>query len=145
MMQGNHMPMMMDPSARAQKHLDRLEKKLNIKPDQQTAWGTYKSAMLAQAGERAAKMKAHHEQMKAGSNKPAEMSAPQRMEEHAKHMREMADNMSRMSQQTQSLYQVLTPEQRTIFDLMHQHRGMKGGMRGMGGMGLGGDMHGMQH
>jgi predicted RNase H-like nuclease (RuvC/YqgF family) len=135
------MPMMMDPSARAQKRLDKLEKKLNLKPDQQAAWGTYKSAVLAQASERAAKMKAHHEQMKSGATKPAEMNAPQRMEEHAKHMREMADNMSRMAQNTQSLYQALTPEQRTIFDLMHQHRGMKDRM----GMGMGHYMPGMQH
>lgn len=144
MMQGHGMPMMMNPGARAQKHLDKLEKKLNLKPEQQAAWSTYKSAVLAQANEHAAKMKAHHEQMKSGAAKPAEMNAPQRMEERAKHMREMADGMSRMAQQTQALYQVLTPEQRTIVDLMHQHRGMGKRMMMMRG-GMDHDMQGGMH
>jgi LTXXQ motif family protein len=132
-----------------QKRLDKLEKKLNLQASQQAAWATYKSSVLAAGTERAAKMKQTHEEMQKKS--AADMSAPQRMEERAKHLREQADAMSRHAQQTQALYQVLTPEQRTIMDLMSErgmHHGlhaMRGAMGGALGGAMGGGMRDMNH
>jgi DNA anti-recombination protein RmuC len=112
-------------AAHAQKRLDKLERSLNLQPGQQAAWASYKSSALADMNDGAAKMQQRREQMQRdqASGATTTVSAPQRMEERAKRMREHADALSRKAQQTQSLYSVLTPEQRTIFDLQMQgHR-----------------------
>ncbi len=108
-------------AAHAQRRLDKLERTLNLQPGQQAAWASYKSSALADMNDRAAKMQQRREQMQQATAMPA----PQRMEEHAKRMREHADALSRKAQQTQSLYQTLTPEQRTIFDLQMQKHGRR--------------------
>lgn len=123
----HRMPTPEQMTAHAQKRLDKLERSLNLQPGQQAAWASYKGAALADMKEHAAKMQLHREQMQ----QSAAMSAPQRMEEQAKQMREHADALSRKAQQTQSLYSVLTPDQRTIFDLQMQRHSHKFGQRRM--------------
>lgn len=114
-------------AAHAQKRLDKLERSLHLQPGQQAAWASYKSSALADMNDRAAKMQQRREQMQRdqASGATTTVSAPQRMEERAKRMREHADALSREAQQTQSLYQTLTPEQRTIFDLQLQKHGRR--------------------
>jgi hypothetical protein len=114
-------------AAHAQKRLDKLERSLNLQPGQQAAWASYKSSALADMNDRAAKMQQRREQMQRdqASGATTTVSAPQRMEERAKRMREHADALSRKAQQVQSLYAALTPEQRTIFDLQMQKHGRR--------------------
>jgi Spy/CpxP family protein refolding chaperone len=116
------MPMHARPDVQAmtQKRLDKLEKQLHLQPNQQSAWAAYRSAATAMAAQRAARA---GERPQPGDATPL----PQRMQQHAQRLRQHADEMDKMAQQTASLYQVLTPEQQTIFDMAHQramHHGM---------------------
>ena len=49
-----------DPVAHAQRNLDGLAKKLNLKDEQKAAWQTYADGAIARAQEKSAKMQAFH-------------------------------------------------------------------------------------
>ncbi|MDE2048745.1 MAG: Spy/CpxP family protein refolding chaperone [Betaproteobacteria bacterium] len=129
-----HRMPMRDPQAMAQKRLDRLQRELHLKPTQQAAWADYRNAVTAMAAQRAA-------QPPMGGPDAARVPLPQRLREHAAMMRAHADQMDKLAAQTQTLYQVLSPEQQTIFELASRpgRHGMHGPMM-MGGMGMHGPM-----
>jgi len=103
----------MDPAERAQKHLDKLEQKLQLTSDQQAAWNTYSDTALARASERAKHMEEHRAK---GSDHHGDMDTASRLEHMSQRMRERADKLQQMAQDTRTFQQVLTPEQQTIFD-----------------------------
>jgi hypothetical protein len=104
----------MNPVERTQKHLDQLEQKLHLKAEQQTAWKTYSEIVLARASERAAHMKEFH--AKRGEHH-ADMDTAELLEHMSQRMRERADKLQQMAQDTRTFQQALGPEQKTIFDL----------------------------
>ena len=103
-----------DPVARAQGRLDRLNKKLNLTPAQQSAWTNFSSEMLKLAQERAQAME---KWKSADHSKLRDMSTPDRLERMADRMRTGAERLSRLAGGTKTFYAELSPEQKTIFDL----------------------------
>ncbi len=103
----------MNPVERAQKHLDKLEQKLQVKPEQQAAWDAYADTALARAGERAKHMEEFH--AKRGDHH-GDMDTAARLEHMSQRMRERADKLQQMAQDTRAFQQALTPEQQTVFD-----------------------------
>ena len=101
-----------DPVKRAQKHLDKLEQKLTLKDEQQTAWKKYSGAVLTRANERAANMKEFHGKR----GEMADMDTASKLEKMALQMRERADKMQQMAQDTRTFQQALSPEQQASFD-----------------------------
>lgn len=123
----------MDRAAATQKRLADLKQKLNLKPTQQSAWDTFSAAFTAQAkGQAQAR-----ENMRSGSRDDYEkLSTPAKMEKMAAMMRSSADSLSKTASDTKTFYEVLTSEQKTIFDLFakdrwnhrmreHMHHGMR--------------------
>lgn len=116
----------MDPVERAQKHLDKLEQKLQLTSDQQAAWDTYSSTALARATERAKHMEEHHAK---GGDHHGDMDTASRLEHMSQRMRERADKMQQMAQDTRTFQQALTSEQQTIFDKYWKSQFGRGKMR----------------
>jgi predicted DNA-binding protein YlxM (UPF0122 family) len=116
----------MDPVERAQKHLDKLEQKLNLQADQQAAWKAYAGTALARASERAKHMEEHH--AKPGDHH-GDMDTASRLEHMSQRMRERADKMQQMAQDTRTFQQVLTPEQQMTFDKYWKSQFGRGKMR----------------
>ena len=104
----------MNPVERAQKLLGELEQILHLKAEQQVAWKTYADTALARASERAKHMKEFH--AKRGEHH-GDMDTAARLEHMSQRMRERADKLQEMAQDTRAFQQALTPEQQTIFDL----------------------------
>lgn len=103
-----------DPVAHTQRSLDGLAKKLNLKADQQAAWQTYSSGALSRAQDRAAKMQemhAHKGEARADSDTATKLDRMSQM------MRERADKLQKVAQDTRAFEDALSPEQKTIFDL----------------------------
>ena len=115
-----------NPVERAQKHLDKLEQKLQLTSDQQAAWNTYSDTALARATERAKHMEEHHAK---GGDHHGDMDTATRLEHMSQRMRERADIMQQMAQDTRAFQQVLTPEQQTIFDKYWKSQFGRGKMR----------------
>lgn len=103
-----------DPAARAQKHLDRLGKNLNLKPEQQNAWQTYVGAMTQLAKERSQEMESRRQNLQQGS---ADISSPDRLDKMVEQMRKGADKLAKVAGETRTFYAQLSTEQKTIFDL----------------------------
>ena len=117
----------MDPTERAQKHLDKLEQQLQLTSDQQAAWNTYSKTALARAAERAKHMEEHRSRR---DDHHGDMDTASRLEHMSQRMRERADKLQQMAQDTRTFQQVLTPEQQTIFDLYWKSQfGGRGKMR----------------
>lgn len=108
----------MDPVAATQKRLAELKQKLNLKPSQQAAWETFSNALTAQA-------KAHaqsREKMKGTFGRDYEnMPTPDKIEKLAAMMRSNADSLSKTASDTKAFYNVLSAEQKTIFDLFSKN------------------------
>jgi len=121
-----------DPVAGTQKRLADLKQKLNLKSTQQAAWDTFSNALIAQAKAQTQSK----EKMKATIGHGFESKpTPEKMEIMAAMMRTSADNLSKTAADTKTFYEVLSPEQKTIFDLFakdawnnrmrqHMHHGM---------------------
>ena len=122
MMQGG----MMDPVARAEKHLNELKATLKLTKDQEPAWQTFSDQVKDQAKSMAAKMDKKKEGMQ-----DMPMSAPDRMEMMASMMKDRAQDMSTMADNVKTFYATLTPEQKVAFDKVHINhmKGMKGNER----------------
>lgn len=103
-----------DPAARAQKHLDRLGKNLNLKPEQQGAWQAYAAAMTQLAKERGQEMDGRRQSLRQGG---ADIPSPDRLDKLAEQMRKGADSLARLAGETRTFYAQLSTEQKTIFDL----------------------------
>ena len=119
----------MNPVERTQKHLDELEQNLHLKAEQQTAWKTYSDTALARANERAKHMKEIH--ARRGEHR-GDMDTAARLEHMSQRMRERADKLQEMAQDTRAFQQALTPEQQTIFDLYWKSKFGRGKMHRRG-------------
>ena len=111
-----------DPVAHTQLRLDRLATKLNLTDDQKPAWQTYADSTLGRAKERTAKREAHHMQH---GQPHADLDTASKLDRMAQSMRERADTLQKVAQDTRAFENVLSSEQKTIFDLywkseMHQ-------------------------
>ena len=102
---GSHMLQRMD------RHLGKLKDQLKISAQQEPAWNTFVTAMKTAAD----RMPRHPD--------PAELarlSTPERLDRmkalRSQHMAEMNAVMERREQATRALYDVLSPEQKTLFD-----------------------------
>lgn len=110
---GKHM--MMDPVTMAQNHLGHLKSALKITPDQEPVWQAYADRVAAQIKG----MANDHEHMyHEGFDKS--ITTPERMEKIADNMKARAQDMSNMAVSTKTLYDKLTPEQRTTFDTIQR-------------------------
>lgn len=113
-----------DPVAHTQRNLDNLAKKLSLKDEQKTAWQTYADSTISRAKERTAKMQEFRSHKGEGR---AEVDTASRLDKMSQAMRDRADQLQKVAQDTRAFEGVLSPEQRTIFDLYWKaqlHRGM---------------------
>lgn len=114
-----------DPVARTQHNLDGLARKLNLKEDQQAAWLAYSDGAMARAKERAARMEEHSSHK---GDMRADADTATRLDKMSQAMRDRADQLQKVAQNTRAFEGVLSPEQKTIFDLywkaqFHQRMG----------------------
>jgi len=114
-----------DPVARTQHHLDGLARKLNLKVDQQTAWLAYSDGAIARAKERTARIEEHRSHR---GEARVDADTATKLDKMSQAMRERADQLQKVAQDTRAFEGVLSPEQKTIFDLywkaqFHQRMG----------------------
>ncbi len=114
-----------DPVAHTQRNLDGLAKKLNLKDEQKTAWQTYADGAIARAQERSAKMQEFHSHK---GEARADVDTATKLDKMSQAMRDRADKLQKVAQDTRAFEGVLSPEQKTIFDLywkaqFHQRMG----------------------
>jgi Spy/CpxP family protein refolding chaperone len=114
-----------DPVAHTQRNLDNLAGKLNLKEEQKAAWQTYADSALSRAKERTAKMEEMHSHK---GEARANADTATKLDRMSKVMRERADKLQQIAQDTRTIEAALTPEQKTIFDLywksqFHQRMG----------------------
>ena len=125
MKQGNHetdcygMGMMgsdmkVDHVARAQKHLSELKAKLKLTKDQEPAWSDFSDKVNAQAKSMASMQEDMKKDMQ---NMP--QTAPEKMAMMASKMKDRAQQMATMADTVKAFYNTLTPEQKIVFDKMH--------------------------
>ena len=122
---GKHAQHRHDPVAHTQRNLDNLAKKLNLKDEQKVAWQTYADGAIARAQERSAKMQAFHAHK---GEARAETDTATKLDRMSQAMRERADKLQKVAQDTRAFESALTPDQKTIFDLywkaqFHQRMG----------------------
>jgi periplasmic protein CpxP/Spy len=91
-----------------QDRLGQLKLQLKITPAQQPAWDAFASS----AAEQAKTMRAMRKDMATGT-------APERMARHQQVMGERQKAMGVMSEPFTKLYEVLSPQQREVFDRSH--------------------------
>jgi len=103
-----------DPVAHTQHRLDRLASKLSLKAEQQAAWRTYADSAISRAQERVAKMQEMHSHK---GERSAESDTAAKLDRMSQAMRARADQLQKVAQDTRTLEGVLSPEQKTIFDL----------------------------
>lgn len=119
MMMGGHAAMFAgnntDMAKFQQSRLGQLKTQLKITPEQQPAW----DAFAAKASEQAIAMQKLHTDAATGT-------MPERMAQHQQAMGDRQKMMGPMIESVAKLYDVLTPEQRDIFDQSH------GAMHGRG-------------
>jgi len=114
-----------DPVAHTQHRLDRLASKLNLKAEQQAAWRTYADSAISRAQERVAKVQ---EMRSHKGEKRAEADTATKLDRMSQAMRQRADQLQKVAEDTRTLEGALSPEQKTIFDLywkaqFHHHGG----------------------
>lgn len=101
-----------------QKRLAELKQKLNLKPSQQAGWETFSNALTAQAKAQTQS----REKMKGSFGRDFEnMPTPEKMEKMAAMMHSNADSLSKTASDTKTFYDVLSVEQKTIFDLFSKN------------------------
>ncbi len=115
----------MDPVAHTQRKLDNLAKKLNLRDEQKAAWQTYADGTISRARDRTAKMEALRSHK---GEARADADTATRLDRMSQRMRERADKLQQVAQDTRTFEGVLTPDQKTIFDLywkaqFHHHMG----------------------
>lgn len=103
-----------DPVTHTQRNLDSLAKKLNLKDEQKTAWQTYADGAMSRAQETTAKMQEFHSHK---GEMRADVDTATRLDKMAQVMRDRADKLQKVAQDTRAFEGVLSPEQKTIFDL----------------------------
>jgi Spy/CpxP family protein refolding chaperone len=114
-----------DPVAHTQHKLDNLAKKLSLKDEQKAAWQTYADSAISRARERTEKMQAIRSHRDAAR---ADADTATKLDRMSKMMRERADKLQQVAQDTRTFENVLSTEQKTIFDLywkaqFHQRMG----------------------
>ena len=114
-----------DPVARTQHTLDKLAAKLNLRDEQKTAWQAYADSALSRATERTARMREFRSHKGEGR---ADTDTASKLDKMSQAMRDRADQLQKVAQDTRAFEGVLSPEQKTIFDLywkaqFHQHMG----------------------
>jgi len=114
-----------DPVAHTQRNLDKLAQKLNLKDEQKTAWQAYTDSAISHAKERTAKMEEHRARK---GEARAEVDTATRLDKISQAMRDRADQLQKVAQDTRAFEGVLSPEQKAIFDLywktqFHQRMG----------------------
>jgi len=102
-----------------QKDIDELQKQLHLKDVQQAAWTQYKSFVTSSINEYAKEKGGRRSQANASQESK---STPERIQFAAARMRDRADKLDKLGKQTESFYQELSPEQKTIFDLHFRRR-----------------------
>lgn len=115
-------PMFGDPSAHAEQRLAYLKEQLRITPEQETQWQSYADSIKQQAQT----MAAMH-----ASAQGAQSTATERMDQHIAFMQLRLNNMQAVSSAARQLYEVLTPDQKAVFDQAGPGAGMGPG-RGFG-------------
>jgi Spy/CpxP family protein refolding chaperone len=113
-----------DPVARTQHRLDSLAKKLNLKDNQQAAWLAYSDSTIARAKEKTARMEEHRSHK---GEARADADTATKLDKMSQAMRDRADRLQKVAQDTRAFEDVLSPEQKTIFDLYWKarfHQGM---------------------
>jgi Spy/CpxP family protein refolding chaperone len=103
-----------DPEAHTQRNLDKLAQLLNLKDQQKTAWQRYADSAMSRAKERAAKMEEHRSHR---GEARAEVDSATKLEKISQAMRNRADRLQKVAQDTRAIENVLSSEQKTIFDL----------------------------
>ena len=114
-----------DAVAHTQRNLDNLAMKLDLKDGQKTAWQTYADSAISRTKERTAKMQALHSPR---GEARVDVDTATRLEKMSQTMRDRADQLQKVAQDTRTFENVLSPEQKTIFDLywkaqFHQRNG----------------------
>jgi Spy/CpxP family protein refolding chaperone len=116
-----------DPVKHTQRRLDQLETKLVLKESQKSAWQAYTDAALVRAKDRSSRMQEFH--AKRGAPRQ-DLDTASKLEKAAERMRNRADELQKVAQDTRTFQQALTPEQRTIFDLYWKSQPRPGRMGG---------------
>jgi LTXXQ motif family protein len=120
-----------DPVARTQRNLDQLAQLLNLNDQQKTAWQRYADSAMSRAKDRAAKMEEHRSHR---GEARAEIDTATKLEKISQAMRNRADRLQKVAQDTRAIENVLSTEQKTIFDLYWKaqyHHHMEQGHRPM--------------
>lgn len=129
-MQGGMGPGMMQgagPGAMSAQHLTEMKTRLAITPEQEPAW----QAFAAKAAEQATLMQAMHTQHQQAAD--ANEAAPDRMARHIDSMTQRLTGMQAMNSAMKDLYEVLTPDQRTVADQSFGQMGPRGPRNGIRG------------
>jgi hypothetical protein len=103
-----------DPVAHTQRLLDNLENKLSLTDSQKPAWQAYADNALARARERATRMQEWRSSREGGR---ADGDMADRLDKMSQAMRQRADDLQKVAQDTRTFEQALTSEQKTIFNL----------------------------
>jgi len=116
-----------DPVAHTQRNLDKLAGKLNLKDEQKAAWQAYADSAISRAQERTAKME---ERRSHRGEARVEADTATKLDGVSQAMRARADQLQKVAQDTRAFEGVLSPDQKTIFDLywraqLHQHMGRR--------------------
>ncbi len=113
-----HGPMAgMDPSVRVESRLSDLKTQLKITATQEAAWQAY----AGQAKQQAAGMQALRAQMNQGT-----ATAPERMAQRTAAMQQRSSAMAAIDGAFNTLYAILTPEQKSIADQSFRMMGQRG-------------------
>ena len=104
----------LDPVAHTQRNLDKLAQQLNLKDEQKSAWQAYAGGAISRAKERTAKMQ---EQRSHKGEARAQVDTATKLDKMSQAMRDRADALQKLAQDTRAFEGVLSPEQKTIFDL----------------------------
>ena len=111
-----------------QKRIARMKEMLHITPAQESAWQTF-----------VAKTKMTPPPKREGRKDMARLSEPERLEKMLVHFKAMEARMQEHLIAVKGLYAHLSPEQKTIFELMHQRHGFGPGQGHGRGHRRGGD------
>ncbi|HKB81649.1 MAG TPA: Spy/CpxP family protein refolding chaperone [Burkholderiales bacterium] len=114
-----------DPVAHTHRNLDTLAQKLNLKDEQKSAWQVYADSAISLAKEKAVKLEEHRSHKREART---EVDTATRLDKLSQAMRDRADQLQKVAQDTRAFEGVLSPEQKTIFDLywkaqFHQRMG----------------------
>jgi hypothetical protein len=114
-----------DPVSHTQRNLDKLAQKLNLKDGQTAAWRAYADSAISRAKERTAMVEEHRSRK---GEARAEVDTATKLDKMSQAMRDRADQLQKVAQDTRAFEGVLSPEQKAIFDLywkmqFHQRKG----------------------